>query len=166
MKNGLHTLFLEELSDIQNAEKQLTKALPKMATAAEDGELRDAFLAHLRQTEDHISRLNQVFASLGESPQRKKCKGMEGVIDEGTETMKEHEGEPEGDAALIAAAQKAEHYEIATYGCLCTWAQTMGHEEALELLEETLAEEKEADAKLTGIAESLANRKATESVSG
>ncbi len=164
MKNGLHSLFLEELADIQHAEKQLTKALPKLAKAAENDELREAFESHLRETETHVSRLDKIFETLGESPKRRKCKGMEGVIEEGKEVIGEHEGTPELNAALISAAQKAEHYEIASYGCLCTWAKMMDHQEALRLLKETLAEEKEADEKLTKIAQSLANREAAEAV--
>ena len=160
MKNGLHSLFLEELADMQNSEKQLTKALPKLAKAASSEELREAFEGHLRETENHVSRLEQVLLLLGDAASRRKCKGMKGVIDEGEEVVSNHKGTPELDAALIAAAQKAEHYEIASYGCLCTWAKTMDHQEALKLLQETLAEEKEADAKLTRIAESLANREA------
>src|SRR5512142_586492 len=111
MKNGLHELFLDELADMYNAEQQLTKALPKMAKAAQNEELREAIEEHLEQTETHVSRLNQVFESLDESPKRKKCKGMEGIIDEGKEVMSEHKKGEEIDAALISAAQRVEHYE-------------------------------------------------------
>jgi ferritin-like metal-binding protein YciE len=157
MKNGLHALFLEELADVYNAEQQLTKALPKMARVAHDDKLRQAIQSHLEETETHISRLDQVFKSLDESPKRKKCKGMEGIIDEGEEIVSEHKKGEELDAGLISAAQRVEHYEIAAYGCLCTWAEQMGHDEALKLLKETLSEEKEADEKLTEIAKSSAN---------
>ncbi len=163
MKNGLHELFLEELADVYNAEQQLTKALPKLAKAAHNDQLKEALESHLEETENQVSRLEQVFESLGESPKRKKCKGMEGIIKEGQEVMSEHRDSSELDAALISAAQKTEHYEIATYGCLCTWAEEMGHDKALDLLQETLREEKAADEKLTGIAKSTANPEAEES---
>ena len=157
MKNGLHALFLEELADVYNAEQQLTKALPKMAKAAHDEKLRQAIEEHLEETENQVSRLDQVFESLDESPKRKKCKGMEGIIDEGNEILTEHKKGEELDAGLISAAQRVEHYEIAAYGCLCTWAEQMGHDEALKLLKETLSEEKAADEKLTELAKSSAN---------
>lgn len=157
MNNGLHALFLDELADIYNAEQQLTKALPKLAKAAQSDELREAIESHLEETESHVSRLDQVFESLDEAPKKKKCKGMEGIIEEGEEVLSEHKKTGELDAGLISAAQRAEHYEIAVYGCLCTWAEQMGHDEALNLLKETLAEEKAADEKLTGIAKSTAN---------
>lgn len=145
---------------MQHAEKQLTKALPKMAKAAESEELREAFQHHLQQTQNQLTRLDEVFRSLNESPRRKACKAMEGLIEEAEEIMGEHEGGPEVDAALISAAQKVEHYEIASYGCLCTWAEHMGHRQAHKLLQETLAEEKDTDVKLTKLAEGLANREA------
>lgn len=161
--NELHELFLEDLADVHNAEKQLLKALPKMARAAQSPELREAFEMHLTETENQISRIEEAVESLGESLKRKKCKGMEGLIEEGEEMMEEKADSPAIDAALIAAAQKVEHYEIATYGTLCTWAELMGHEEALQLLKENLAEEEAADKKLTGIAESAANQMAQQS---
>jgi ferritin-like metal-binding protein YciE len=163
MKNGLHALFLEELADVYNAEQQLTKALPQLAKAAQNDQLREAFESHLQQTENHVSRLEEVFQSLDESPKKKKCRGMEGIIKEGKEVLTEHKKSSETDAALISAAQKTEHYEIATYGCLCTWAEEMGHDKALDLLKETLSEEKAADEKLTGIARSASNPSARES---
>src|SRR5687767_15059750 len=113
--SGLHELFLEELADIYNAEQQLTKALPKMARAAQSEELRMAIEEHLEQTEEQIARLTQVFQSLGETLKRKTCKAMQGLIEEGSEVMQEHKGSAQIDAALIAAAQKVEHYEIASY---------------------------------------------------
>jgi len=160
MNNELHKLFLEELADIYNAEQQLTKALPKMAKAAESQELRDAFEEHLEQTEEQISRLDQVFESLAEKMQRKTCKAMQGLIEEGTEVMQEHKGNPAIDAALIAAAQKVEHYEIATYGTLCAWADQMGHQDALDLLKQSIDEEETADERLTELAETIANERA------
>jgi ferritin-like metal-binding protein YciE len=160
MKNGLHTLFLDELADMYSAEQQLTKALPKLARAAHSDQLREAFESHLEETENHVNRLKKVFESLNETPKGKKCKGIEGIIEEGKEILGEHEKGEELDAALIAAAQKAEHYEIASYGCLCTWADQMGHARAHELLGENLTEEKTADEKLTEIAMSRANAEA------
>jgi ferritin-like metal-binding protein YciE len=160
MDNDLHELFLEELADVYNAETQITKALPKMAKAAESDELRQAFEEHLQQTEEQISRLDQVFESLGETMKRKTCKGMQGLIEEGKEVMEEQKGSPAIDAALIAAAQKVEHYEIATYGTLCAWAEQMGHQEALELLKQNIDEEETTDERLTELAESLANQRA------
>jgi ferritin-like metal-binding protein YciE len=156
----LHELFLDELADICNAEQQLTKALPKMAKAAESDELREAFESHLEETRNHIIRLQEAAKSMGESLKRKKCKGMEGLLEEGEEMMEEKEDSSALDAALIAAAQKVEHYEIASYGTLCTWAELMGHQKALELLKENLNEEKAADEKLTELAESSANAEA------
>ena len=160
MDNALHELFLDELSDIYNAEQQLTKALPKMVKTAESDELRTAFEEHLEETENQISRLDEVFQSLDESPKRKKCKGMEGLIEEAKEMMEEMSDSGALDASLIASAQKVEHYEIASYGTLCTWAEMMNHTEALDLLKENLSEEKNTDERLTQIAESLANVKA------
>ena len=153
----LEKLFIEELADIYNAETQLTKALPKMAKAAQAEELRAAFEEHLEQTKEQINRLDQVFESIGESMKKKTCKGMKGLIDEGNEMAREFEGDSALDAALICAAQKVEHYEIASYGCLCTWAKELGHDDALDLLQETLDEEKETDEKLTQLAESSRN---------
>ena len=163
MDNDLHELFLEELADIYSAEQQLTKALPKMAKAAEAEELRQAFEEHLQQTEEQITRLDEVFETLGESMKRKTCKAMKGLIEEGSEVMQEYKGSPAIDAALIAAAQKVEHYEIATYGTLCTWAEQMGHQEALELLKQSIDEEETTDERLTELAESLANQRAEQS---
>ena len=160
MDSGLHELFLEELSDVYSAEQQITRALPKMAKAAESDELRMAFEEHLEQTHEQITRLEQVFRSLDETLKRKTCKAMQGLIEEGSEMMQEHKGSREIDAALIAAAQKVEHYEIASYGTLCTWAEQMGHDEALELLKQTIDEEETTDERLTEIAESLANQRA------
>lgn len=156
-ENELHELFLDELADIYNGEQQLTKALPKMAKAAQSDELRQAFESHLQETEHQISRLEEVAEHLGESIKRKVCKGMKGIVEEGSEMMQEKKGSNAIDAALINAAQKVEHYEIASYGTLCAWAKQMNHDDALQLLHENLEEEKAADEKLTQVAESLAN---------
>ena len=163
MNNALHELFLDELADVYNAEKQLTKTLPKLQKAAKSEELRSAFESHLRETEGHVTRLEEAARAINESLKRKTCKAMQGIVEEGKETMEEHDDEAL-DAALIAAAQKAEHYEIATYGTLCAWANRMGHTEVETLLKETLAEEKAADEKLTQIAESIANEQGMEGV--
>ncbi len=164
--DSLDKLFLEELKDVYNAEKQLVQALPRLAKAAESSELREAFTSHLEETKGHVERLEQVFKALGETPRGKKCKGMEGLIEEGKEIL-EQEGEGAViDAALIAGAQRVEHYEIAAYGCLCTYAKLLGHEEAAELLGETLAEEEAADSKLSEIAESSVNGQAAAVGSG
>lgn len=160
MNNDLHELFLEELADVYNAEQQLTKALPKMAKTAESDELREAFEAHLEETRQHASRLEEVAEKLGEALKRKTCAAMKGLIEEANDIIKEQEDSSALDAALIAAAQKVEHYEIASYGTLVAWSQQMGHDEATQLLEETLDEEKAADEKLTSVAESIANQKA------
>jgi ferritin-like metal-binding protein YciE len=164
MNNKLHELFLDELADMYHGEQQLTKALPRFAKAAQSERLRDALEAHCDETEKHVSRLEQVFQTLDESPKRKKCKGIEGILEEGKEILSDHKRSEELDAALIAAAQKTEHYEIASYGCLCTWAEQMGHDEAHSLLSETLSEEKAADEKLTDIAKSSANLEAERAV--
>ena len=160
MDNDLHDLFLDELADILNAEQQLTKALPKMASAAKSVELTAAFESHLAETENQISRLEKVFKSLNEPFKSKKCKAMEGLLEEGAEMMEEMKDTAALDAALIASAQKVEHYEIASYGSIRAWAEQMGHSEAVNLLSETLDEEKAADEKLTEIAETMANEEA------
>jgi ferritin-like metal-binding protein YciE len=162
MENPLHEVFLEEVADIYNAEQQILKALPRMAKAAQSEELREAFEEHQSETEQQVQRLEEAMATLDESMKRKKCKGMEGLIAEGEEMMKEQKGKAALDAVLIASAQKIEHYEIAAYGTLCAWAEQMGHSEALEFFQETLEEEKAADEKLTEIAESIANLEAEE----
>jgi ferritin-like metal-binding protein YciE len=148
---NLQELFVEEVRDIYDAEKQLVKALPKMAKAAESAELRGAFEEHLEITRAHVGRLEEVFKLLGVAARGKTCEGMKGLIEEGQEAMEEMEGTVL-DAALIASAQKVEHYEIATYGTLATFAEVLGMEDAKDLLGQTLDEEKEADQKLTEIA--------------
>ena len=149
----LRETFVEELKDLYDAEKQLVKALPKMAKAADHEELKAAFEDHLQETETHVERLEQVFSIFGETAKGKKCKAMQGLVEEGQDLIDEEEG----DAALICAAQKVEHYEIASYGSLRTWAELLDEDEAVDLLQETLDEEKAADEKLTEIAETAAN---------
>jgi len=158
----LQELLLSELADIYNAEKQLLKALPRMAKAANSEGLRDAFEAHLEETEQQVERIEQVFEEFDKRPQSKKCKAMEGLISEAQEVISEFKGDQNLDAALICAAQKVEHYEIATYGCLCTWAELLGNREALRLLKETMNEEEQADQNLTELAESSINAEANE----
>ncbi|MEJ2881000.1 YciE/YciF ferroxidase family protein [Pedobacter sp. GR22-6] len=159
MPNGhLHELFVDELRDILGAERQLLKGLKKLAAATESETLKKAFETHYTQTEGQIERLKQAFASIGLSARGKKCKAMEGLLEEADEITESFQDQPEViDAALISAAQKVEHYEIASYGCLVTYAKLMGHTEAEELLAATLAEEKETDTLLTEIALSEAN---------
>jgi len=156
----LHSAFVDELRDSYDAEKQLTKALPKLAKAATSPELRAAFEKHLVETRTHVERLEAVFASIDEKPRGKHCDGMEGIIEEGKAAMKEDFDDATMDACLIAAGQRAEHYEMAAYGTLAAWAKAMGHAEAVELLERTLQEEKNADEKLSQIAEGSVNREA------
>jgi ferritin-like metal-binding protein YciE len=160
--SALRELLLNELADIYNAEQQLTKALPAMAQAADAETLREAFESHLEETQEQISRLERVAEVLGEPLPQNKCEAMEGLVKEGKELIDELEGSPAMDAGLIAAAQKVEHYEIATYGSLVAWAQRLGLDAAADLLAETLGEEKSADETLTGIAENLANEEATQ----
>jgi ferritin-like metal-binding protein YciE len=156
MEHGqLKELYIDELRDIYNAENQLIKALPKMAKAANSEELRAGFEEHLEQTKGHAQRLEQIFSALGEKPSGKKCKGMEGLIEEGKEMMEEDLEDEALDAGLISAAQRVEHYEIAAYGCVRTYAKILGEEEAASLLEQTLEEEKETDEKLTELAENI-----------
>jgi len=153
-------LLLEELRDLYDAEKQLTKALPKMAKAATSEELRAAFEEHLQQTEGQVERLEQIFEQLGEKATGKKCAAMSGLIKEGEEVASETDDDSVRDAGLIAAAQKVEHYEISGYGSVRTHAQLLGHDQAVRLLQETLDEEKETDEKLNDLAESMINEEA------
>jgi ferritin-like metal-binding protein YciE len=157
---SLQDLFLNELKDVLNAEKQIIAALPKMARAASSPELEQAFTKHLRETEGQVRRLEQIFKSLGQTPRGKKCKGMEGLIEEGKEILEEDGAEEVIDAALISAAQRVEHYEIAAYGCLRTYAQLLGYEDADRLLEETLHEEEATDKALTALGEGGINQAA------
>ena len=159
-------LFLAEIKDLYDAEKQLVKALPKMAKASSSQELKEAFQEHLEQTKGHVSRLEQVFQAIGQKAAGKKCAAMTGLIEEGEEIIDQIEQSPLRDAALIAGAQKVEHYEIAGYGTLRTFAQLLGHRDAASLLEQTLNEEKETDEKLTELAESVVNDEAAQAGSG
>jgi len=158
--NPLHQAMLDELADLLDAEQQLVQALPDMIEAAASDELRSAIEMHLQETEKHVQRLQEVVSNLGESLEQKTCEAMRGLISEAKRLGEEFEGSPALDAVLISAAQKVEHYEIASYGTVCAWAKQMGHQQVVELLEETLSEEKAADDKLTDIAESLANTEA------
>jgi ferritin-like metal-binding protein YciE len=155
--NDLEKLFIGELADIYDAEHQLIDALPKMAEEAQSEELRIGFNEHLEQTKNHARRDEEVFRMFGQEPYRKSCAGMEGIIDEGELIAKEFEHNTAKDAALICAAQKVEHYELTSYGCLCTWAKLLGNDQALALLKENLEEERFIDEKLTELAESGLN---------
>jgi ferritin-like metal-binding protein YciE len=157
---GLRELFVDELKDIYWAEKALTKAIPKMIKNAHSEELSEALASHLEETVEQVSRLEEVFGILGEKAQAKKCEAMEGLIKEAGEIMQHTEKGMVRDAGIISAAQKVEHYEIASYGTLCSFARTLGEEEAAALLEETLNEEKGADEGLSEIAESYINTEA------
>ncbi len=148
----LKDLFVEELKDLYHAEKQITKALPQMAKKATSDQLREAFESHLKETENQISRLEKVFKELDMTPKGKKCEGMEGIIQEGKTMMQELDKSDTLDAALIAAAQKVEHYEIASYGTVRTYAQQLNLKNAANLLQETLEEESAANEKLNDLA--------------
>jgi ferritin-like metal-binding protein YciE len=151
----LKEIFIDELKDIYSAETQLVKALPKMAKAAESNELRTGFEKHLEQTKEHVSRLEQIFKSLDESPTGKKCVGMEGLVKEGSEAIEEdYEGQAK-DSLLIGAAQRVEHYEIAAYGTVRAMAEKLAERQAVTLLSKTLQEEKDTDEKLTELAEKM-----------
>jgi ferritin-like metal-binding protein YciE len=158
----LDDLLVHELQDIYHAEGQITKALPKMIKAASHPELQNAFEEHLEQTEGQIERLEQVFKLLGMPAKGKKCDGMAGLIEEGNKIMSEDADPSVMDAALIAAAQKVEHYEIASYGCVCTYAELLGYEQVHDLLGQNLEEEETTDERLTALAESVINLEAEE----
>lgn len=160
---SLEDLFIHELRDIYSAENQLTKALPKMAKAASTEELRNAFEMHLEETQNHVARLDQIFETLAVSSRGPKCKGMEGLIEEGSEMMKEKAEPMVSDAGLITAAQRVEHYEIAAYGGARTFAQMLGMSDVAQMLQQTLDEEKRTDEKLTTIAEGWINESAMQS---
>ncbi len=155
--NSLQEALVIELKDLLSVEQQLTEALPMMAEKASNPELKQGFAMHLEQTRDHISRLEQAFSLLGEKPEAQTCKAMKGLVAEGQELMNEEAAPNVMDALLIAAAQKIEHYEIASYGTVCTWAKQMGHSDIKDLLGQTLTEEEETDKKLTAIAEQAVN---------
>ena len=153
-QQNLRQLYINELKDLYNAETQLVKALPKMAKASTSDELRQAFEEHLEQTKGHVERLEGIFDALDESPKGKKCAGMEGLVKEGSENISEYDGEVR-DAAIIGAAQRVEHYEMAGYGTVIAFAELLGEQDHASQLKETLQEEKEADQKLTEIAEQV-----------
>ena len=159
---SLHDAFIDELRDTYDAERQLTKALAKLAKAAAAPPLREAFESHLVETQGQIERLEQVFESLDEKVRGKHCDGIAGIIEEGKSIMEEDFDDDTMDACLIAAGQRAEHYEMAAYGTLVAWARAMGHNEAADLLQETLDEEKAADEKLSSLAEGGINQSAAE----
>jgi len=154
MTNTFQSLYINHLKDLYSAENQLVKALPKMVKSAESQELSDAFRSHLEQTKNHVMRLEDIFQRLGETPKGQKCVGMEGIIKEGVEVMGDFEGEVL-DAGLISAAQRMEHYEIATYGTVCAMAEVLGRSEDLGILKGTLEEEKQADERLTELSEAI-----------
>lgn len=156
----LQELFEEELKDIYWAEKALTKAIPKMIKKASSKELAQALESHLKETEKQVTRIEEIFSDLGKKPQSKKCEAVDGLIKEAEEIMSDSEDGSMRDAGIISAAQKVEHYEIASYGTLRTFAQTLGLTHSVELLEETLSEEKNADVKLTEIAVASINEEA------
>ena len=158
--NSLNKLYLEELRDLYSAETQLVKALPKMAKGASSDELMKAFESHLEQTKEHVERLTEIFDRLEEKPTGKTCKAMKGLIEEGSEMLEQEGDESVIDAGLIAAAQRVEHYEIAAYGTVRTFADLLGEDEAAELLQQTLDEEGETDKQLSELAEGIVNEKA------
>jgi ferritin-like metal-binding protein YciE len=159
----MEDLFLEQVEDLYDAEKRLVKALPKMADASTSLTLRQAFESHLLETEGHVSRLENVFRTLGQDPKGKTCDAMKGLISEGEDVVSEIDQSPLRDAGLIAAANRVEHYEIAAYGSARTFADILGLSEPAALLEQTLQEEKKADQKLTQLAESMINDEALRS---
>jgi ferritin-like metal-binding protein YciE len=159
-ESSLQELFHETLKDIYFAEKKILSALPKMAKAAHSKDLKAAFEKHETETEEHVARLEKVFEEIDEAARGKTCDAIMGIIEEGQEVMKEFKGEPALDAGLLAAAQAVEHYEIARYGTLKTWAAELGLKEAVKLLDETLAEEKKTDETLTRLAEQEVNQHA------
>jgi ferritin-like metal-binding protein YciE len=158
--HSLHDLYVIELKDLYDAENRITKALPKMAEAAHSQELRNAFEQHLEQTRRHSERLEQIFQELNVLPKGQKCKGIQGIIDEGEDIMGEDAPAAVSDAALIAAAQRVEHYEIAAYGTVKTYAMRLGFQDQARILNETLQEEGATDKKLTSLAESYINEQA------
>ncbi len=158
--NSLHDLYLNELKDLYNAEDRIIKALPKMTEAASSPELRQAFENHLQQTRVQAQRLEQIFERLGEPAKGQKCKGMEGILEEGEDLMDQDAPPAVADAALISSAQRVEHYEIAGYGTACNFARRLGFEDHAQLLRQTLEEERETDRKLTSLADSYINEEA------
>jgi ferritin-like metal-binding protein YciE len=158
--NSLQELFVDELKDVYDAEHQIIKALPKLIKATSSPKLREGLEEHLEQTKGQVNRLEQIFEGLGEAAKAKKCDGIRGILEEGEKSISEGEKGAVLDAGIIAGAQRVEHYEMAAYGSLKTWAAQLGNKEAAKLLEETLSEEKAADEKLSKIAESSVNAQA------
>ena len=158
--DSMHDLLLEQLRDLHSAEEQLVKALPKLVDKITNPTLRDAVNAHYGETQGHVTRLERIFSGLDEKASGEKCKGMNGLIDECEHVADEHGSDYVRDAGIIASAQRVEHYEIAAYGCAITFAKLLGHQDIVTLLEETLAEEKAADEKLSAIAEEEVNQQA------
>ena len=163
---SLHDAFIDELRDTYDAEKQLLKAMPRLAKAASSPDLRAAVEQHIQETRGQVERLTRVFESIGEKPRGKHCDGMAGILEEAKSALEEDADDATMDALLIASAQRAEHYEMAAYGTLVAWAQAMGHTEAAELLQETLDEEKTTDEKLTTLAEGGINQQAADFAHG
>jgi len=159
--NNLRDALVDEIKDLYSAEKQLTKALPKLAKAASNDQLREAFESHLEETEGHVSRLEQVFELLDEKPRAKHCAGIAGIIEEGGDTLQQDAEDSVMDACLIAAGQRAEHYEMAAYGTAIAWSEALGLNDVANVLKQTLAEEKAADEKLSALADSGINQAAT-----
>ena len=164
-ENSLQELYVEQLRDLYNAENQLVKALPKMARAAQSEALRQGFERHLEQTKGHVDRLQQIFSAMNQGPKGRKCAGMEGLLEEGEEVIKEQSSSDALDAGLIASAQRVEHYEIAAYGTVRSFAEFLGENQAADLLQQTLDEEKETDEKLTELSK-LVNAEAMSGASG
>jgi len=162
----IEDLYIQEMKDLYDGEKQILKALPKMAKATTSEKLRAAFEQHLEQTRKQVERLEQIFEERNQKPTGKKCVGLQGIIEEGSELMGDVDPSPLLDAGLIAAAQRVEHYEMAGYGTVCAFAQQLGDTQALKLLRQTLDEEKATDEKLTQIAESIVNQEAVQTGSG
>jgi ferritin-like metal-binding protein YciE len=160
--NPLQQLMVDELRDLYHAEKQLTRALPRLAKKVSSPELRELFETHLEETEQQIARLEEAFEKLGERPRGKHCDGMAGIVEEGNALLQEDFDDAVLDAGIIAGAQRAEHYEIAAYGSVMAWAKVLGHRDVAALLDQTLEEEKAADKKLSALAERTINRQAVE----
>ena len=160
--DSLRTLWIEEMRDLYNAEHQLLKALPKMAKRASTPELKEAFESHLEETQTHVERLEEIFAKLGKKPSGKTCKAMKGLVEEGSEMLKEDGPDSVIDAGIIAAAQRVEHYEIATYGCIRSYANLLGLSDIAKLVDQSLEEEEAADHLLSELAETEVNTMALE----
>jgi ferritin-like metal-binding protein YciE len=163
---NLQDLYVDELKDLYNAEQQVLKALPKMAKAASSTELKNAFNQHLEQTREQVKRLDHIFEELGKAPRGKKCAGMRGIIEEGSELLREKADPAVKDAGLISAAQRVEHYEMAGYGTVRTYAQILGYDDQAKVLQQTLNEEGDTDHKLTQLAESMINPEAEQAEQG